>query len=71
MGASRGQSFRRITPPPILLTLGLQAQLCAQVVLHAFRWIDLIKQLADAMQLTTLLADLRGRRVPFHNGTVQ
>lgn len=50
---------------------GLQAQLCDQLVRRAFQWIDLIKQLADAKQPTTLLTDLRGRRVPIRNRSVR
>jgi hypothetical protein len=54
----------------MLPKLDLQAQLCDQLVRRAFRWIDLIKQLADAKQPTTLLTDLRGRRAPIRNGNV-
>lgn len=51
----------------MLPKLGIQAQLCDQLVLRAFQWIDLIKQLADAKQPTALLTDLRGRRAPIRN----
>lgn len=51
----------------MLPKLGIQAQLCDQLVLRAFQWIDPIKQLADAKQPTALLTDLRGRRAPIRN----
>jgi len=54
----------------MLRTFGPQAQLCDQLVrrpFHAFQWTDLIKQLADVKQRTTLLTNLRGRRVRIHN----
>ncbi len=51
----------------MLPNLVLQAQLCDQLVRRAFQWTDLIKQLADAKQRTTLLTNLRGRRVRIHN----
>lgn len=55
----------------MLRTFGPQAQWCDQLVRRAFQWTDLIKQLADVKQRTTLLTDLRGRRVRIRNRIVR
>jgi hypothetical protein len=55
----------------MLRKIGPQARLGDQLVRREFHPIDPIKQLADAKPPRTVLTDLRGRRVPIRNRSVQ
>jgi hypothetical protein len=55
----------------MLLTLGPQAQLSEQIVLHAFRSINQIEPLTNVKRTRTVLFGLRVRRVRFRNRSVR